>query len=197
MLEGITPVSADPDPWVTDRVRDDQYIEHRSAQDIDGDGITDIAVGIRKATAGGTAAAGAVDVRYGVVNDRAVVTGGQTRDPVRTTAASLAGQSVEAEEHVGASVATGQVNSFCADAAIGAPGADGGRGKVHETFGWRRLAHGQGRHDRGALAGRAIRLLGGCARDGELLTPSTAPVPRVANGMASAGLPPSPGISPD
>lgn len=135
-LTSLTPgTAAVPDRCATEWVRGEEGLL-RSMHDIDGDGYSDLAEGVPAASTKGAAGSGAIDVHFGVVRTSGSVNQGQTRSPQRLDESTFDGQAAGTGDHFGASVATARVNNdYCADLAIGAPGADAGRGKVYVALG--------------------------------------------------------------
>ena len=98
------------------------------AQDINNDHVTDLAVGIPLATAGGEPEAGVVDVRYSVDKNA-------PRAPQRLDLEDF-GLTPSAGDDFGATVAmTSLAGDGCTDLAIGVPGANRGAGLVIIAYG--------------------------------------------------------------
>ena len=118
---------------------------YQAENDIQGDSYADVVVGVPRATVGGASNAGVVDIHSA---------GSTTSTSTQRFDESLFPQlgTPSAGDEFGAAVAFADldVNDACADLAIGAPGADGGRGVVV-------LAHGS---SSGITPDRAVVLTG-------------------------------------
>lgn len=135
VLGSLIPASAAPAPCSQSWVKGKDGALRSSGQDLDGDGVTDLAVGVPAVMAGGATGAGAVDVRYGVVTDHGRVDVGETSKPQRLLESDLGG-TIGAANAFGTSLATARLDGdFCADLAVGAPGAANGTGKVYVALG--------------------------------------------------------------
>ena len=105
-----------------------------STQDFDNDGRSDLAVGVPAAKSGSAAGAGVVDVHFAVVSRDGSYygqIGAQAPRGPQRVGESYFGVPAAAGDHFGAaSTIVDADGNHCEDLAVGAPGADAGKGRV-------------------------------------------------------------------